>query len=264
MIKRKFLFPILIMVCFTLTACGSIPKLSADETEMVSEYAASLLLKYDSANHSRLVDTSPFLDSYYAAVKNYEDGKKAYYDAVAYEEELRRREAESQERANAAYNNDGTGGATVINGGESGHKTNVSNIPIAEFLGLGDFSIDYAGAELLDSYPKDTDELYFSLSATNGNKLLVLYFDTTNTSGSASTLDLFHMNAKYRISINGGKNIKVLETMLGDTLSEYLGEFTSGEKKQLSLIVEVPDDTSVQSLTMTITTDGGTLTKALQ
>ena len=234
---------------------------------MVSEYAASLLLKYDSANHSRLVDTSPFLDSYYAAVKNYEDGKKAYYDAVAYEEELRRREAESQERANAAYNNDGTGGATVINGGESGHKTNVSNIPIAEFLGLGDFSIDYAGFELLDVYPKEADELGFSLSpVSRDNSLLVIYFNVNNTSSTSNELDLSYrsVDVTYKVSMNGSRFTRIMDTMLPDSLLGYKDSFETGETKKLNLILEVPKGSTVQSLDMTITTDGGTLTKALQ
>lgn len=260
---KRILVPFALICCVLLTSCGSIPKLSSDETEMVTEYAASLLLKYDSANHSRLVDTSQFLDKYYAAVKNYEDGKKAYYDALEREEEQRRREAEAQERANEAYNNDGTGGATVVETtGQT--KTQASNIPIAEFLGLGDFTIDYSDYALLDSYPEDTEDLYFSLSATKGKKLLVLYFNTVNNASSVKTLDIFNMKAAFRISVNGGNYTRVFETMLGDVLSEYLGDFDAGESKRLALVLEVPEDISIQTLSMTIKTDGGTLTKNLQ
>ncbi len=261
---RKLLFTVMIISCLFIGACGSIPKLSADQTEMVSEYAASLLLKYDSANHSRLVDTKPFLDRYYTAVRNYETAKKAYYDAIETEAAIRRREAEAQERANAAYNNDGTGGAEVINSDENGRKANASNIPIGEFLGLGDFTVDYSSYKIMDSYPENPGELSFSLTATQGKKLLVLFFDTVNHASSAKTLDIFHMNVQFRVSVNGGKYSKVFETMLGDTLSEYLDDFNAGESKKLSLILEVPEDISVQSLAMTVTHAGGTLTKSLQ
>ncbi len=202
---KKLLIILIVISCMLLSACGGIPKLSAEETEMVSEYAAALLLKYDSANHSRLVDTAPFLDRYYAAVKNYEDQKNAYYEAIENEAAIRRREAEAQARASEAYNNDGTGGAEVINSDESGRKANSSNIPIGEFLSLGDFTVDYSGYELMDSYPKDPAEFGVSLSATSNNKLLVLYFDIRNISTSSKTLDLLHSDITYRVSVNGGR-----------------------------------------------------------
>ncbi len=250
-----------------MTACGSIPKLSADETEMVSEYAASLLLKYDSENHSRLVDTTAFFEKYNAAVKNYQDQEKAYYDAVEREAEQRRREAEAQEKANEAYNNDGTGGATVVNADGAGNKTETfSDMPIAEFLGLSDFTINYAGCEIMDAYPKDPGDVGFSLSALHGNTLLVLFFDVTNNSGSDKELDLSYnaISVTYKVSVNGSKYTRIMDTMLPDSLLGYTESFAGNETKKVSLILEVPAGTLVESLSMTITSDKGTLTKELQ
>ena len=78
--KKRFvvMISILLAASMTLSACVSLPDLSEEENEMVSEYAASLLLKYDSDNHSRLVDTSEFMQQYETAVKVREDGIRAY------------------------------------------------------------------------------------------------------------------------------------------------------------------------------------------
>ena len=72
------------------------------------------------------------------------------------------------------------------------------------------------------------------------------------------------MNVQFRVGVNGGKYSKVFETMLGDTLSEYLDDFAAGESKKLSILLEVPENINIQSLAMTITHGGGTLTKSLQ
>ncbi|MCR5310440.1 MAG: hypothetical protein K6E32_03340 [Lachnospiraceae bacterium] len=266
--KRFRLTALTITLSLLLSACGSIPNLTQEENRMVSEYAASLMLKYDSANHTRLVDTSEFLNSYYTAKRAHDDAEKAYYDAIAREEEQRRREAEAQKNANSEYNsnqsssnsskNDGTGGAKVVD-------STYSNMPIGEFLGYGNFDIAYAGFELLSNYPKDNDAAV-SLSASSSNTaLLVVYFDVTNNSQSAANLDILSLNCKFRLSINDGSYKGVLyPVMLDDILSECMDDFAGLEKKRLVLIMEVDKNTVVDSLSMTVTGSMGTLTKKLK
>ena len=266
--KRLRLTALTVSLCLLLSACGSIPKLTKEENQMVSEYAAALMLKYDFANHSRLVDTTEFLDTYYAAKKAHDDAEKAYYDAIAREEEQRRREAEAQKNANAEYNsnqssknsskNDGTGGATVVD-------STYSNMAIGEFLGYSNFDISYAGVELLSNYPKD-NEAAVSLSASSANTaLLVVYFDVTNNSQSDGFLDLYSMSLKMRLSINEGNYKSVIYgIMLDDIFNEYMGTFSDQEKKRLAMIQEVDKSTVVNSLSMTITGSMGTLTKKLK
>ena len=43
-----------------MTGCGDMPDLTQDETELISEYAVGVLLKYDTGHGRRLVDTSGY------------------------------------------------------------------------------------------------------------------------------------------------------------------------------------------------------------
>ena len=265
MIRKPVALSILLIACFALAACGSIPKLTANETEMVSQYAASLLLKYDADNHTRLVDTSDYLSQYYAAKKAYDDAEAAYYKAIFEEEEKRRQEAIAQANANNEYNNglnsgkkkdDGTAGAAVVNSA-------FNNMTIGEFLGYPGFSIQYAGSDILDSYPEDSDDIV--LPSSPGNDLLVIYFNVTNSGSSSEMLDVFSLGFNFRLSINGAGAAGVLyPTMLFDVLSEFEGNFNAGETKRLVLIKEVKEGTAVDTLSLSIVSPAGTMTKVLK
>ncbi len=266
MIRKPVALSLLLIACFILSSCGSIPKLTAGETEMVSEYAASLLLKYDADNHTRLVDTSDYLAQYYAAKKAHDDAEAAYYRAIAEEEEKRRQEAIAQANANNEYNNslnengkkkdDGTAGAAVVNSA-------FNNMTIGEFLGYPGFSIQYAGTDILDSYPEDSTDI--ALPASPGSDLLVIYFNVTNSGSSSELLDVFSLNFNFRLSVNGAGASGVLyPTMLYDVLSEFDGSINAGETKRLVLIKEVKEGTSVDTLSLSIVSPAGTMTKVLK
>ena len=270
--KRSFIPIVSLIISATLlfTGCASYPDLTEEENELVSEYAVSLLLKYDSENHSRLVDTSEFLNKYNTALTNREEAKRAYEAARQLEEETRRQEAEAQEQANAGSassssssssgsqsGNDGTGGATVIDSSEP-------TVSLEQFLNCNDFSIKYAGYMLTDSYPQGSTDYFFAMDATQGNTLMVVSFNVTNN-GSAQQLNIYAEAASFKLNVNNQGYKTVFPAMLEDEMSNFLGDFSSGETKKLILIYEVPDDTSVSSLSMMVSTKAkGAITLGLE
>lgn len=241
--KTAGLITVMLTASILLTGCGStLTKLDDEQTEMVSEYAVSLLLKYDSENHSRLTDTSEFMDQYNAALKVREDGIKAYEEEKAAKEAEKEKESKTYtEEMNAAATDNGTAGATVV---DDNAETTVKQ-SIGEFLGLNGFSIDYAGYDLLNSYPEDAVS---TVTASSGKQLLAVYFNVTAANGG--TLDMFDTDATFKISINGGSYISSNLTILDDDLAQYLGDFTQGETKRLVLIFEISESASVSSLSL--------------
>lgn len=255
------------LIC-TLTACGSLPALSETEEQMISEYAASLLLKYDAENHSRLVDTSSFVTAYETAEKIYEDSKNAYYDSIEKEENKRKQEAMEQENLNATaqenaatnkspYNADGdtnhSGGATVVDARD-----------ISALFNLSDFSITYSGYKILDSFPESGEDVYFSLVPTKENSLLVVYFNCTNNATTTQTLNVFDSKATFKLSLDNEKYSSVMPTYLDDDLSLYKGDFISGQTNTLVLITEVKKGTSISSLGVRVSSNGDSITKKLE
>lgn len=255
------------LVIMTLTGCASVPELSEENESMVTNYAASLLLKYDSENHTRLVDTDNFIKAYEYAKSVYEREEKEYYDAIQAEEEARREEAKAQEEMSRQYaeststveieeekGTKGTGGATVVDA-----RT------IESFLGADGFSITYAGFDILDEYPEEGSDIYVSMPSTEGNDLLVVYFNVSNISGGASTLDILSVNPIFKLSVNGDRFTSVfMDFGLEDDMSYYVGDFASNETKRLVLITEVKEGTVVTSLDMRISLKEDSLSKNLK
>lgn len=257
---RKPAIAILIASMLTLSACASIPNMTQEQEEMISEYSTALLLKYDKENHSRLVNTSGFIKEYNQALLEHSSNEAANVPAVNIEdEELRREENKQQEEAMKEYtgsidhSNDGTGGATVVN-----------NTSIGEYLGFNNFSFECTGISVADSYPESGNgDMFFSLDATKGNKLLIVYFDVKNTSDSKTLLDIYNMGANFKLDVNSRGGITTFKTMLEDDLSDYLGEFNPGETKQLVLMMEVKDGTSIDSLGLSIGVSGKEVIKKI-
>lgn len=261
---------ILLVSSLLLSGCGaSYPNITEEENEIVSEYAVSLLLKYDSANHSRLVDTSEFMNSYLNAKWERENQIAEYEAAKALEEQTRIDETRAQEEALAGEESktltddslekeksDGTGGATVIDTTEG----ITSNLSVESVIGIEDFSINYNSYDLVSSYSSDD---FFSMDATKGNKLLVVYFNVRNN-GPDQILDVFNKDVSFKFDINERGPRSVFKSMLADDLGEYKGEFKSGETKTLVLLFEVPDDTTISDLKLIVSSpEKGSTTKTL-
>lgn len=262
--KRGYGIICTLAACVFLTACAQIPDLTDEQEEMVTEYAASLMLKYDSQNHSRLVDTTSYVNAYETAKRIHDDAEARYYAEQKAEEEARREEARLQEELSRAYeeatrpeetsHNDGTGGAKIVD-----------SRSIESLLGCSDFSIQYAGSDTLDSYPEEEGDVYFSLDAKRGNKLLIVYFNVTNLLDEEASLDIFEINPTFKLSVNGGSFSSVYKTfVLEDDLTVFSGSFSANEMKRLVLVTEVSQDTVIESLDMRVSVGVDSLTKSLR
>jgi len=257
-----------LLVATLLTGCGALPDMTTEQEQMVSQYAASLLLKYDAENHSRLVDTSEFEKSYETAKRLYEEAEEAYYRQLAEEEQKRQEEASRQDELNNSYDNKNENSSSGNKGGSSdgtGGAMVVDARTIGSFLGYNDISIEYAGNDVMDIYPEDAEELAFVITSTKGNDLLVVYFNVTNTSASSVTFDVASINPTFKLSVNGNNYYSVLKTfVLEDDMSLYMGDFNPGESKRLVLITEVSEGTVVSGLGLRVSNANDSITKSLK
>jgi len=250
---------ILLAMALSLCACGGMPNLSEEQEEMVSEYATALLLKYDSENHSRLVDTTDFKEEYETAVATYEAEKQAYLDAKQKEEDKRKQETLAQENANSSAasskpSNDGTGGATVID------KTDVETV-----LELKGFSFDCTRFEVTDVYPKSQEDLILTISGTKTSDLLIIYIEVTNNNSQAQSVDFAGMDNPFKISVNGeGYRSALSSFVLDDDITTFSGTINSGETKKLVLISEVKKGSEVNKLNLRVVYKDKSATRVLK
>ena len=242
--RKACIFLCGIIMAALVTGCGStMPDLTQEETELISEYAVGVLLKYDKRHGSRLVDTTE-------------------YDMAAaeVEEELPEQTPEpEQEQENPADDTE------VV---DVSQDEEVETVPatIEEYYGIQGVTFQYLGYDLTQSYPSGVDDenLFFAMDATDGMQLLVLRFAATNVSSADQALDMMAHGVKFRVSVNGETGQNVLSTMLLDDIQTYKDVIPAGYSVELVSIVEVPQSTSVNTLELTMRGNGDNAVMILQ
>ena len=223
--RKLYIVLTTLIVSLGITGCGStIPEMTEEQTELVSEYAAGLILKYDKGYSNRLVDTS--------------------VPPVA------------EETANQSVTETATEEATQSTENTAAQAADGVDVQadMASFLGAEGVTIDYSGYELCDTYPdaEDGSDLFFTMDATEGYQLMVLKFNMVNTSGADETIDLLSKNVRYRVILNGASPKNALTTMLLNDMSTYNDVVTAGATQEVVIVIEVTPEEAQQIDTISL------------
>ncbi len=235
-----------ILVTGLLCGCGNaIPLMTAEQEQAVGEYAAVTLLKYDANHRSRLVDLADY---------------PLEPEAPAPQPAAEPQEPEPEPEPAQPSIND----APVESAPE---ETPVADQSMEGFLGLADgISLQLNGYAMQDSYPDDSIMGgFFSLTASEGKKLMIIHYTLHNGSGMAQSIDFLYDEITFKVRINGENAKTALVTMLEDDMSTYMGTLESGESKELALIFEVEEnlDGAISSVELVMKSASDTFTKML-
>lgn len=214
-----------------LTGCGdTIPEMTEQQQELVVEYAASELLKFDRNHVVKLVELE--------------------------EEEISEPETEAASGETKAADEEKPEEVPEDKGGIKEDEVTVigqeaqAAISVEEFLGLSDVEISYTGYETADSYPSDgTEEIYFFMNATGDNQLLVLKFDLKNTGAGEQEINLASSQVRYKLVVDGSEQ-NALTTMLLNDMAYYQGTLAAGESTEVVVVGEIPADQAGQITTL--------------
>ena len=216
-----------IAAAMLVAGCGStMPDLTQEETNLISEYAVGVLLKYDKYHSNRLVDTTGYET---VEAETAEAIPEETPEDISEQEEVRVNDTEvidvSQEEETAVP-------ATI-----------------EEYYGIQGVTFQYTGYELDQNYPPDeADDVFFAMDATEGTQLLVLKFVATNTGAADQTLNMLEHGARFRISVNGESSKGALATMLTNDMQTYNDVIPAGSGVELVSIVEIPQSMSVGTI----------------
>ncbi len=232
---------IMILSFFTV-GCEKVIELTEDESRMVAEYAAELLLKYD-----RNID-----------LKYYDDGvtftEEITEDADVTTEDTTETSTESTEDVTV----DTTEDISDVYIDETDAVISSSEFDLAEFTGISSLNINYSHYMLLDSYPSyDRDGVYIEIEAPDGYKLLVLKFDIENALDESQYIDLYGMDIAYNIIINDKRSAKQMLTILLDDLYTYQKNIEASTTEEAVILFQVSDSVaeSIEKLKLKVTCD---------
>ncbi|MBO6133755.1 MAG: hypothetical protein J6P05_05415 [Lachnospiraceae bacterium] len=207
-----------------LSGCGSTAmELTEAEEKRVVDYAANVLVDHD-AN---------FISST-KEIPNRELRRIVRRDLAEFLEEP---EEEATEEAQEGGKG-GTGGD-----GETAEEAPPEPVAIKDAIGLEGFDINYAGYEILTSYPTvsaDGTSIGFGMDAAAGDKLLVMHFKITNTWGNNANCSVLSLNPRFQIKMSGKKH-SILNTLLLDDLGNFEAEMMPGATEDTVLVAEIAD-----------------------
>lgn len=230
--KKRMICTAGVILAVSVTGCGNaIPEMSEQQEELVVEYASDVLLRHSKNYGSKLVDLSLVQE----ADERKAEMERALAAAKTMEAEAEDTQEDGSEEAAEPENKveviDNTGGATS--------ESTPGAASIEEFLQLDSVKISYTGFSTEDFYPDQGEELFFVMNATEGNKLLILKFQTENLSGSELALDIAQSNTRFKIAVNGVEK-NALTTLLPNDLANFKGTLNGGESMEMVLVCEVP------------------------
>lgn len=223
--KKKLVVMLCIMtMTLSLSGCGNaIPDMSEEESAMITEYAAGLLLKYDKNYSSRLVEEKTLEKTEEVSEEVSEENVEKTEEQIAADEPT---VSENQTVVTESQNQDGVSAENV-------------SANIGSFLELGSIQVDYQGYEILDSYSEGSEEeLAFAMDASEGAKLVVVKFSLTNTGTEEAVCDILSKSPRFRINY-GAATKTTLVTMLADDLSTLNTTIPAGETIPAVLVIEV-------------------------
>ncbi len=215
---------ILIIIMVTLTGCGSFGNitLTSRENDIIGEYAAGVLLKYDKNYDNRLVNV---VEVETESVLEENEEETLITDVVSIE-------VETTVDLEASLN---------------------------EALRTEKLIANFEGYFISDTYPEASgteDEVFFSMKAVEGYKLLVLEFTLENPTDEGMKEDMLSKGLSYNLLLNGEVKVNSQLTMLLNDLSSYKEEIEAHSVKELVLIFQIPDryenEDSISSMTLNI------------
>lgn len=224
------------MMAVTLTGCGT--DLTNQETRVIAEYAADLLLKYDKNYQERLDEE---ISEDVVTETTEETAVTTEADSATEAEPDTTESTESTEEAASE-----TEAAAPIE----------SISDIAEVVGLEGISVQYNRCMFLDRYPSlDQDGMFIYLEADPGYKLVVLKFDIVNHTQESQMVNLLDADLDYQLVLNGTRAAKPMLTILMDDLGTYQAVVPAEEEQAAVLVFQMSEGLmdDIQSLNLKVT-----------
>lgn len=251
--KKGKMLCVLAMSAILLTGCvDSMPELTKEQSGMIAEYAASMLLKYSPNYNYRIVSEDEVA-------------------AARYERELE--ESQTQEETEDAEQSVETeeqqpSEETKVVTDETESSDEVADVlptdtDLAAELGIEGVTIRYRSYELCDSYPQDNTG--FGVSAAQGKTLLIIHFDLQGSTQEDVQCDLFDCGLTVRANVNGTVK-RALSTMLLNEMMSYMDTIPEGETEDVVAAVELDEmsEDEIESFVLEISSDNGSCSIQVQ
>lgn len=240
--KRWKLIPVALLMV-TLTGCIQENRLPDQKADIIAEYMAGLVLKYNPYDSSLLPMNMLEEEKTEEVV---EEANELTNASDQSEDANTATEQASQNEDNTAKSNESTTKPSEE------PEEQLQNYTLSEVIGMKEFAIDYSEYELTDTYSEND---YFSITARKGYQLLIATFTVKNQSKEKAIFNLNKREIKYQLDVNSGTIFKPLLTCSDRDIQYINMPFEKEETKNVVLIFEIPQKTELSDLNLIVSSD---------
>lgn len=250
--KRKYVSVIaLLALSVGLSGCiiPTIPDLTEEQEQVITEYAAGLLLKYDSKGSKGLLSEEELAEAEKeeALRKEKEERNKQLADEYIKKTEEARKQKEA-EKADKKSKKDSDKQQEVA----VPQDFEIASDDMGGFLALDGLKVSLEGYGSVESYMGDDNSSLFSVDAAEGNKLIVAYVSVANNSSDDVYVDMFGKDYKYRLDMDGSEVAYSSNTLFLNDLSMYKDTIAAGTSIDTVLLFEVNENVDVDKVELTL------------
>lgn len=227
--KKPFILMMLMCVVL-LTGCSSLVNLTEDESDMLTEYMAGVVLKHSD---------------------DYKDGLLTKTEI----EELEAKEEERNKKLVANSNEKKEVQVTSKNPSNSKNQalTETKDVSLTKAVGNKNFNIEYKQFKSYDKYVSEDKSSNVALEAGKNKKLLVLYFDVKNLSNETMKIDLVEEGIGYQLILNNGDKVKPLLTLLMNDIQYLNLDIAANKTKDAVIVFEVDKNEDLSNTSLKVT-----------
>ncbi len=234
--KRLLVLCSMVVLSLFAVGCTKTIELTEEESHLIAEYAAELLLKYD-----RNID----LKYYYDEVTTEEPTTEEPVTEEPTTEEMPTEQVTTEEpiteeptTEDLTTDSDATEVITI----DKTDEVVDSDFNIATMSDIENLSVTYSYYMILERYPSyDQEGMYIEIEAPAGYKLLVLKFNVENTTNQEQYVDLYSEDLNYNIIINNNRSAKQMLTILIDDLYTYQANMEGSMLQETVLLFQISD-----------------------
>ncbi len=253
---------ILSFLVISMTGCSIVPqsRLTDEQTELVAEYSAGLLMKYSKGHTDGLMPVS----------ERNENTSEEISDSAPAEEESTDISVETLETDEEPASEESDNGVIDLSqplGDAIAEVTaDETTLTLAQLYGIPEFEMNYSSYEITDIYPAaESDDVMFASQAAPGMDLLVVHFSLTNPSENDCAINMTSSKCKSRLLVNGEERIRNQLTLLDDDFMQLNTTLPGFAMQDVVMVFEIAEGAadSISRLSLIVVNDQGDNTFSL-
>lgn len=221
-----------------LVGCEKVVELTDEETRLIAEYAAELLLKYDINYVDRIDEGNQKAEEMSSeALDKIINGETTTSTTT---EDNVKQESTTEKNEDADRHDSESESLDVK--AEDEHTVGTEQ-DIAAIAGIEGAKITFREYFVVDKYPETEEQGEFiHLEASQGYQLLVVRFDVENLTTDILPVSLIDKGLDYRIVCNGRKVAKPMLTILMDDLGTLETNVEPNVPQQAVLVFQISEE----------------------